>query len=443
VDAGLAAIVDKCLEPNPAQRFSNPQAVLAALDQWQLARVRKPLLRLTAGVFAALFLAGALVGAYLFRTSVNTAARGVETRALEASAFAAQTEARQLAAQVQLRWVQLEAAARSPQLKALLARGEEFKTNEALGKELDALLAERRDRGDKQFAPADKSSLWFATDARGFQRGSAPFVPGARNVYRGYRDYFHGGGDLKPDAPLRPPVAQPHRSVAYRRERPTGERFWSVAFTVPVFADGPDAKPLGVVGMTIDLTDAPPDRSDHFAVLVDARPDAKRARRGLILRHPYWADMKGEPDPPLYYADTVVNWIDAHESGAFEAGTAYTDPVAAGRAEFGGEWLAAAHRVRVGPEKVDTGWVVLVQERRDGVLEPVRDLRTRLALAGLAALVLGFGLVALMWAGVLSVMDPGARSPVARVLRRWAGLPAPTAPPAPATPTARTPVPTE
>jgi hypothetical protein len=99
--------------------------------------------------------------------------------------------------------------------------------------------------------------------------------------------------------------------------------------------------------------------------------------------------------------------------------------------------------VRVGPGKTDTGWVVLVQERRAGVLEPVRDLQTRLALAGLAALVLGFVLVALMWAGVLSVMDPAARSPVARVLRRWAGLPAPTAPPPTVPPTARTPAPTK
>lgn len=435
VDADLAAIVDKCLEPNPAHRFPNPQAVLTALDQWQLARVRKPLLRLTAGVFVALFFAAALVGAYLFTTSVNTAARGVESRALEGSAFAAQTEARQLAAQVQLRWVQLEAAARSPQLKALLARGDEFKLNKVLGEELDALLKERRDRGDKQFAEADKSSLWFATDARGYQRGSAPFIEGARNVYRGYRDYFHGGGDLNPEAPLRPPVAKPHRSVAYRRERPTGERFWSVAFSVPVQSDG--GAPLGVVGMTIDLTDAPPERPDHFAVLIDARPDAKRARRGLVLRHPYWAEMKGEAEPPFYYADAVVNWLDAPAGAEFAAGRAYTDPVA--RPEFAGEWLAAVHRVRVGPDKVDTGWVVLVQERRDEVLDPVRALQARLALAALAALVLGFLLVALMWTGVLSVMDPTARSPVARVLRRWAGWPAPTAP---AAPTSRTPGPT-
>lgn len=439
VDAGLAAIVDKCLEPNPAQRYPNPQAVLTALDQWQMARVRTPLLRLTAGVFVALFLALAVVGAYLFTTSVNTATGGVEERALDANAFAAQTEARQLAAQVQLRWVQLEAAARSPQLRALLARGPEFPKNDALGRELDALLAERRARGDRQFPDSDKSSLWFATDAGGYQRGSAPFVEGARNVYRGYRDYFHGGGDIAREAALRAPVAHPHRSVAYRRERPNGEGFWSVAFTVPVQSEA--GAPLGVVGMTIDLTDAPPDRSDHFAVLIDARPDAKNARRGLILRHPYWADAKGDAEPPLFYADAVVKWLDAPEGTAFDAGRSYTDPVA--RPEFAGEWLAAVQRVRVGPEKVDTGWVVLVQERRDEVLAPVRDLQTRLALAGLAALVLGFVLVALMWAGVLSVMDPTARSPLARVLRYWAGLPAPTAPPVPASPTAHAPTPTK
>ena len=33
------------------------------------------------------------------------------------------------------------------------------------------------------------------------------------------------------------------------------------------------------------------------------------------------------------------------------------------------------------------------------------------------------GLVALMWGGVMMVMDTSSRSPVTRFLRRWAGLP--------------------
>ena len=155
--------------------------------------------------------------------------------------------------------------------------------------------------------------------------------------------------------------------MAYRRERPTGERIWSVAFTVPVPGDSADAEPVGIVGMTIDLTDMPPERSDHFAVLIDTRPDTTNGRRGLILRHPYWATMKGDPEPPLYYADAVVKWADAAaaagDGGAVRGGAEYTDPVSGslgecpGRAGFGGKWLASVQRVRVGPDRsIPGGW---------------------------------------------------------------------------------------
>src|SRR6185312_244470 len=81
------------------------------------------------------------------------------------------------------------------------------------------------------------------------------------------------------------------------------------------------------------------------------------------------------------------------------------------------------HRVRVGPGKTDTGWVVLVQERRDEALQPVRKLQWRLGYVALVATILVLGLVALMWGGMALVMDGTSRSPVTRLLRRWAGLP--------------------
>jgi eukaryotic-like serine/threonine-protein kinase len=436
VDRGLAAIVDRCLEPGPSKRFPNPQAVLTALDAWHLRRMRRPLLWVTGLTFALLFFLMALVGQYLFRTTVNTAAQGVESRALEANRFAAQTEARQFAAQIQLRYVQLEAAARNVQIRELLQGGERLKDDPAAGAKLDQLLAERKERGDRQFADSDKSSLWFATDAGGYQRGTAPTVESSRHVYRGFRDYFHGLGELPPTTPPPPPgiISGPHRSAAYRRERPTGERHWSVAFSVPVMGDGRDPKPVGIVGMTIDLEDAPAERENQFTVLIDTRPDAKTGRRGLILRHPYWATMKGDPEPPLYYADAVVRWADASaatgdERVPFAEGPAYTDPVSvsigdvSGQPGFEGKWLASVHRVRVGPERIDTGWVVMVQERRDEVLQPVRDLQWRLGYVGLIATAVVSGLVVLMWSGVMMVMDTSSRSPVTRILRKWAGLP--------------------
>ncbi|MDY3559532.1 protein kinase [Gemmata sp. JC673] len=426
VDKGLAAIIDRCLEPNPSKRFPNPQAVLAAIDVWNIQRVRRPLLWVTGVTFALLFLLMGLLGQYLFRTTVNTAAQGVESRALEANKFAAQTEARQLAAQIQLRWVQLDAAARNAQVRELLAKGERLRDDPEAARTLDRLLGERKERGDRQFAPGDKAAIWFADDANGFQRAAWPPADAARHKYRGYRDYFHGRGERPEGTPVPGIIARPHRSVAYRRKIEGGEDVWSVAFTVPVFADGPDSKPIGVVGMTLDLADAAPERADRFAVLIDTRPDVRSGHRGLILRHPYWATTQGNSNPPLYYADAVVKWGDAlgagDDSRAF-ADSEFTDPVSEGWPEYRGTWLASANRVRVGPDKVDTGWVVLVQERRDEVLQPVREMQWRLGFVGLVAGVAVLGLVTLMWTGMMMVMDTSSRSPVTRLLRRWAGLP--------------------
>jgi hypothetical protein len=429
VDAGLAAIIDRCLETSPGKRYPNPQAVLTALDAWTLHRARRPLLWVTGLTFLVLFCLMSLVGQYLFRTTVNTAQHGVVERTLEANRFAAQAEARQFAAQIQLRWVQLESAARNAELRALLRRGADLEHDPGAAARLDQFLAERKERADQLFPPSDRSSLWMVDDAAGFHRGSAPPFPDQRNKYRGYRDYFTGKGELPPDTPPPPRgiVTGPHRSVAFRH-RLSREQVWSVAFTVPVPGDGPGQRPLGVIGLTVDLSQVAPESADRFAVLIDTRPDEKN-RRGLILRHPYWAGMKGDPNPPLFYADAVVKWADESAAADSDAlpfpGAEYTDPVAQADtgSDYSGEWLAAVQRVRVGPEKIDTGWVVLVQERRAEALRPVRDLEVRLWFVGFVSTILVVGLVALMWTGVVSVMDTAARSPVTRLLRRWAGLP--------------------
>jgi hypothetical protein len=437
VDAELAAIIDRCLEASPGKRLPNPQEVLVALDAWSLRRARRPLLWVTGVTFAVLFALMALFGQYLFRTTVSTAERGVTDGAREANRFAAETKARQFAAQVQLRWLQLEAAARDPRAKELLRKGGDFRTDPAAGARLDELLAARRDRGDRQYPPAERSAAWFADDAGGFQRGTAPPYPQHRDQYRGYRDYFTGLGRDLPEATPPPPPAMirgPHRSIPFRRKLGAGDQVWTVAYTVPVAGDAPGARPLGVVGMVVDVSEAPPDNADRFAVLIDTRPDAKNGRRGLILRHPYWADERSDADPPLYYADAVVKWADAAAAAGnddlpFEAGGDYTDPVSQpdgnspGAGEYAGPWLASVRRVRVGPERVDTGWVVLVQERRAAVLNPVRELEWRLGYVGFAAAVIVLALGALMWSGMAVVMDPAPRSPVTRMLRRWAGLP--------------------
>ena len=421
MDAELASIIDRCLEPSPSKRFPNPQAVVTALDAWSLRRVRRPVLIFTFIGFALLLLMMASVGSYLFRTSVNTARRGMIERALEGNRFAAKTEARQLGLQIQFRWAQLEAAARDPQLRAFLMMGDKLKTDPKACRDLDALLAARMKRSDRQFDEANRAALWFADDAEGYQSGTAPPRDDQRHLYRGYRDYFHGLGRELDDktGPAKHIISAPHRSMVYRRAG-TGE--WSVAFTVPVW-DEPDealAEQVGVVGMTLGLkakTRFDGDR-ERFAVLIDTRPD-ETGKRGVIVRHPL---LDEAADSRFVYAEDVVKWVDSKEA-ALPTEEEYHDPVGGA---YVGEWLASVERVVVRPEDgtpIDTGWVILVQERKDEVLNPVTDLQWRLGIgAGIAGLVL-FIVLAVVWAGTVSVLDGTPKSRVTRLLRRWAGLP--------------------
>lgn len=440
VDPELASIIDRCLETSPAKRFPNPQAVLSAHDAWQLRRVRRPLLMLTGLAFALLFLVLALNGAYVFYTSVNTAEREVIHRALDGNRFAARTEARQFGLQIQFRWAQLEAAARDTRLRDLLAVGYKLKENPRACEELDELLAVRRARADRQFDEANRSSLWFAGDANGFQRGSDPPFDRQRHIYRGYRDYFHGLGAELDDkiGPAKTIIDSPHRSMVYRR---AGSGDWSVAFSVPVWDDPDDeffAEQVGILGMTIDLkgrTRVAGDR-ERFAVLIDTRPDMT-GKRGLVVRHPYLEGGGEGMEPRLVYAEEIVGWSDAG-GGPFAREEYYEDPVGE---SYAGGWLASLERVVVRPEDgspIDTGWVILVQERRDDVMAPVRDLQWRLSYGALIATLFLVLLVTALIIGMMSVFDGAPKSRVTRFLRRWAGLPTGTTGPSTATATSST-----
>jgi len=425
VDAGLAAILDKCLAADPARRYPNPQAVVTALDAWRLRRVRRPMLAVTALGFAVLLVMIGGIGAVLFRDAVSTATDELVQRALDGNRFAARSAADRLALQVQYRWQVLETEAREPALRQWLALSADGLRVSKAGDELDAWLALRKAKYDPQLDEGGQSGIWFADARDGLQYGTAPPYPQHRFKYRGYRDYFHGLGREFAEQAGPPPavIGRPHRSIAFRRQVARDDEFWTVAFSVPVWAQGePGGEPLGVLGLTLDLRGQTrlDDGRERFVVLVDTRPDAT-GRRGLLLRHPYLEAYPpdGKDVLPLRYADAVVRWADGGGDGGWPD---YADP-----ADGAGSWLAAAERVRVkgaGGAEAETGFVVLVQERRAEVLDPVADLRGRIAVGAGVAFVVVLATVLLMWAGMVSVADGAPRTRVTLLLRRWAGLPA-------------------
>ena len=97
----------------------------------------------------------------------------------------------------------------------------------------------------------------------------------------------------------------------------------------------------------------------------------------------------------------------------------YRDPV--DREPFNTDWLASVEPVVVRAadgKDVDTGFVVLVQEKRDEALRPVRELQWRLGYWAGAAVVFVILLVLTMWAGMMQVLDASSRSRVSSMSLR-------------------------
>ena len=103
VDPDLAALIERCLAPKPADRYANPQAVLSALDSWAVKRGRRPLFLLTGLAFAALIAVMSFIGSLLFYDTVSTAERAVIDRSLEGNRFAAESAAERFSVQIQYR----------------------------------------------------------------------------------------------------------------------------------------------------------------------------------------------------------------------------------------------------------------------------------------------------------------------------------------------------
>ncbi|MCS7021037.1 MAG: protein kinase [Gemmataceae bacterium] len=434
VDSGLAAIVERCLAVDPERRYANPQAVYSALESWQMQRLRRPLLMFTAGAFGLLMLFLALVGAYLFYTTITTAEREVIQRALEANRFAAAAEANQLALEIEHRWRILEFEAADPQLHQWLSDSH-FAHNRDAQAALEQWLAERRAKYNRDFRSGSEASLWMALDAKGILRGAAPPSP-YRLHYFGHRDYFTGLGRNLTEDTTGPPAAiitAPHRSLVYRRR---STRTWTVTFSVPVYGMPDDLEPLGVLAMSVDLKqESASAAASRFPVLVDCRPDEKEARPGLIVRHPYMTRLPPElPDEqlPLYYAESILAALGEHRSSRpLPNGQTslppevvwlehYTDPV--DDPVYAGPWLAAAVPVLIQSDEEhpqDTGFVVLVQERRDEVLAPVRALQWRLGYGAAVALFVVLILLAAWTAGLTALLQQSPSSRLTRFFRRW------------------------
>jgi hypothetical protein len=238
---------------------------------------------------------------------------------------------------------------------------------------------EKHDRGP--------DTSWFLNHRNGIQIWRQEHSDVTVGKDFSYRDYFHGRGEDYPPNRIPEdiaPLERPHVCNAYKSTT-TGRQ--TVALSVPV--KNKQGETIGVLARSVHLGDL----QERMGRLV-SKPDTEGVRRVIalveardqtdwrLLDHPYLTEEvvhaaeKNNTDADLFdslfFDQATVTAIQASQADGKPSEVkleSYSDPISRlsdpGAAQYNAEWLAAMAPVS------DIGWMVIVQEPRNAVLEPV------------------------------------------------------------------------
>ncbi|HEX6984870.1 MAG TPA: serine/threonine protein kinase [Planctomycetaceae bacterium] len=416
VDKRLAEIVERCLAPDPAERYRNAQAVLDAFEARDRYRSRRPLVAL--GLIGPILLLGAMTPLFLttMRNAEFTAKSNMVERALESDALAAQLLARSLKRELEERTDGLERVAADEDLRRAVetaaAGGWADRTA------LDGFLKSRRAQADERRRKLGllPDTSWFLTDAEGIQRWRDPYSAKTHDYDFSWKDYFHGrgveydehpGGENPPPPDLGP-IESSHVSTVFRSD---ATRHNMVAITTPIRNEAGEV--IAVLGRTQHLwellEDYEQDGSADEAAAEDDEDGVKQRltlidrRNWQLVAHDWLTKehaigLSDDEMARLRIAREDAAELEARLAGA-EADEAvriddYRDPVGQpgfAPEEYGGRWLAAVRPV------AGTDWLAVVQERHAAAIAPAERMRSELLLYAVAALAVGGGLVVTFW----------------------------------------------
>ena len=436
VDKRLGQLIDSCLVLNPAERLPNAQAILAELDGRDQQRALRPLLLL--GVLGPLLLIAAMVPLFVnaLQNAVEEMERGLTVRALQSDAESARALAGALEGEL-TRWradlqIVLKDRELMEQLEELSARqtvdvvtemkSHHFKPLNLRPDWMRSLDQAREEANTLNLqAGQEADTSWFLTDRRGIQIWRRKYSE--RTIGRNYswRNYFNGLDELDEGytAETVPadvtPIESPHVSLPFRSEA-TGR--YMVSLSVPVRSSSGEI--ICVLARTAHLADLrkrlgkyirESSQKDGGDGTIHRRIALADSRTGDLLDHP-WLDERsqGEREAELpVLPESVRTKLKASADAAHrtqDSGAAafsaevllprYTDPVGAlpeeSAAAYRGDWMAAMALM----QRSKTPWVVIVQEQRDSMLQPVEDMKvkaTRTAWIAVATSILLMGIV--------------------------------------------------
>lgn len=427
VDARLAEIIERCLAPNPENRFANVQEVLDALVNRERARARQKMMAVgLLGPLLVLFIAGVFSWRG-YQSAVSDTEVGYGKYAREGNEFAARLAAEKVTSEIGKYFiiVRSEALERDlhdnfeplvtpparAELAGLMQKLQDPKTGDEERKQARAkILAhpQRKDLNDylqqrldiylavvKGDVRAPKFASLFVLDRWGNQLAVAfddPKTP-PTNIGQSvaHRSYFHGGARDVSEAPHPPEggdvphITETQLSAIFKS---TSQGTWKVAVSTPIYRGEGKKEFIGVLVFTINVGDFAFFRSEEemdqrqFAVLVDGRPGTTR---GTILQHQLFSKIAAQGGK---FPEELLSMRVPEEVLDGKADRLYSDPL--GRHVLGKEYdqpyIATAVSVRApsmpgvayNSKTEDTGLDVLVQSRYEDVIRPVRQLSERL-----------------------------------------------------------------
>jgi serine/threonine protein kinase len=419
VDRRLAEIVDRCLQVDPAKRYPNAQAVVDKLELRKRQRARRPLVAL--GILGPGLLLAAMtpIVGDAMRSVVNTAEQNLTARALESDSIASRILAQSLERELADRRLELVDIAAAPAVRAAIIASSS-KTWEQRT-ELRDVLEDWKQKVDdnRRSEHRELDTSWFVTDNTGVQLWRAPYDPNTIDHKYDYREYFNGVRAYSPDQ--RPdnlePLSKPHVSREFRSQ---ATNRYMVAISVPVRDE--TGKIIGVLARTSHLGELlaeyeqsiqgdSTDGVNRVIALVDVRS-------GRLLDHPWMTKQHLENIPDVTFrklavSDEVTRRLQrlgkrektSKTSGFDDRIDAFEDPVGhinmpatkryreqrLAALRYRGQWLAAFSPVG------RTGWAAVVQERRASALYPIEEMRGNILRYGIWALLVGCGLIGLLW----------------------------------------------
>lgn len=390
VDKRLVEVIDGCLEREPNRRIRNVQLVLEQLQRREQARQQRPLIFL--GFLGPLLLLVSMfwIVRIVVPQAIEAATDTLVSRSLAGDVVSARILARSVDQELRIRTLELERLATS--LSGI--QPEATAVPEALATMLETWKADADQSLPAEGRTQDESL--FLTNSLGTQIFRAPATD-TIGVNFAWRDYFHNlGRELNPNDDLS--EIQPRRlsgvSIPFRSQN-TGQ--FMIAIAVPVW-NASHSEVVGVLGRTLHLADLlnqwevrHEDRAlrmshTRFLALVDTRE-----QRAMLLDHPWLTDHLNELHDHEIREQLRFDAKDSADLVARTHDETYQDPMGRQDAAYQGDWLAAFAPVG------KTGWVAVVQERRDVALQPIDRIRLVFVNAGLMSLVLIGAMFAVLW----------------------------------------------